>query len=289
MAVTFVEVYDAAIAAGLTPAAAQVTAAQAMLETGWGKSVKGNNIFGVKAGSSWTGELSAVPPAVIAAPGRSRIYRYPRRRPNVNINVGAGTWGAATLDILNTPVGAPSGYRIIGDTTTPANVLFSKANGSFFNVGPWGSLYLSGIRMTLTAPNYSAFATVSGELIFDRCDFGPCTTNGWHVLMNVGGRVNFQTAITISGGALAHVLGPGSVQWAYGMTVTVTGTPAFGDALIQAEGAGIRQLAGIVWSGAATGKRYSAILNGVINTSGGGASFIPGSVAGTTATGGQYG
>jgi hypothetical protein len=41
-------------------------------------------------------------------------------------------------------------------------------------------------------------------------------------------------------------------------------------------------------SGGATGKRYVAELNGVINTFGGGANYFPGNVAGTTATGGQY-
>jgi len=35
-------------------------------------------------------------------------------------------------------------------------------------------------------------------------------------------------------------------------------------------------------------KRYTAEMNGVINSNGGGASFFPGDTAGTTATGGQY-
>ena len=34
---------------------ASIAIAQAALETGWGRSVKGNNFFGVKAGSSWNG------------------------------------------------------------------------------------------------------------------------------------------------------------------------------------------------------------------------------------------
>lgn len=38
----------------------------------------------------------------------------------------------------------------------------------------------------------------------------------------------------------------------------------------------------------ATGSRYLANVNGVINTGGGGASYFPGSTAGSTATGGQY-
>jgi hypothetical protein len=38
-----------------------------------------------------------------------------------------------------------------------------------------------------------------------------------------------------------------------------------------------------------TGSKYTANLNGVINTGTGNTSYLPGSTAGTTATGGQYG
>lgn len=41
-------------------------------------------------------------------------------------------------------------------------------------------------------------------------------------------------------------------------------------------------------SGSVTGRRYNCSINGVINASGRGATFIPGTAAGTTATGGQY-
>jgi hypothetical protein len=39
------------------------------------------------------------------------------------------------------------------------------------------------------------------------------------------------------------------------------------------------------YTGSATGIKYTALLNGVIHTNGG---TLPGSVAGSTATGGQY-
>ena len=42
------------------------------------------------------------------------------------------------------------------------------------------------------------------------------------------------------------------------------------------------------FSGSATGKRFEATVNGVIYSSGAGASYLPGNAAGTTATGGQY-
>jgi hypothetical protein len=42
-------------------------------------------------------------------------------------------------------------------------------------------------------------------------------------------------------------------------------------------------------AGTATGKRYVASFNGVIDTFGKGANHFPGDVAGTTDSGGQYG
>lgn len=49
------EAYSQARQAGLNDAQARLAASQAALETGYGRSVVGNNYFGVKAGSSWNG------------------------------------------------------------------------------------------------------------------------------------------------------------------------------------------------------------------------------------------
>ncbi|MCZ7480564.1 glucosaminidase domain-containing protein [Rhizobium rhizogenes] len=49
------EVFGYAKDAGLNDTQAHLAASQASLETGFGKSVAGNNYFGVKAGSSWNG------------------------------------------------------------------------------------------------------------------------------------------------------------------------------------------------------------------------------------------
>lgn len=49
------EVYGHAKSAGLNDTQAHLAASQASLETGFGRSVAGNNYFGIKAGSSWTG------------------------------------------------------------------------------------------------------------------------------------------------------------------------------------------------------------------------------------------
>ena len=42
---------------GISP---KMPLAQAAIETGWGRSVVGNNLFGIKAGSSWTGSRKSI-------------------------------------------------------------------------------------------------------------------------------------------------------------------------------------------------------------------------------------
>lgn len=49
-------VYNTAIELGANPVQAQLAASQASLETGYGKHVKGNNHFGIKAGSKYKGK-----------------------------------------------------------------------------------------------------------------------------------------------------------------------------------------------------------------------------------------
>ena len=70
-------------------------------------------------------------------------------------------------------------------------------------------------------------------------------------------------------------------------TITLAGTPAFSTCFALVQVCGVL-LANSTFSGSATGTRYTVTLNGVVQTFGGGASYFPGSAAGTTATGGQY-
>lgn len=65
-------------------------------------------------------------------------------------------------------------------------------------------------------------------------------------------------------------------------------TPVFAASFVEAVITAIVGAASVTYVGTATGKRYNAALNGVITTNNGGANFFPGSVAGTTATGGHY-
>ena len=95
----------------------------------------------------------------------------------------------------------------------------------------------------------------------------------------------------ISGGAGIHVFAsnPGAVViYTAGTTVTLTGTPVFSSEFALAQFFGFINIAGQTFSGSATGTRFSATVNGLINTNSAGLTYLPGSVAGSSATQGQY-
>jgi hypothetical protein len=123
------------------------------------------------------------------------------------------------------------------------------------------------------------------DLSFSSINFGACA--GDHAGCSYG-KLTITGNYTISGGAGRHLittLSSGVIEMA-GITVTVSGTPAFSVfAFVQA---GMISSFSCTFSGAATGTRYQATLNGVINTFGGGANVFPGNVAGSTGSGGQY-
>jgi hypothetical protein len=73
-------------------------------------------------------------------------------------------------------------------------------------------------------------------------------------------------------------------------SLVILGPVTFSQAFITASTLGVAQMAYASITGAAnvTGPRYLSALNGVVDSNGGGPNYFPGSVAGTTVTGGQY-
>ena len=122
------------------------------------------------------------------------------------------------------------------------------------------------------------------------------SANSCHAQAIGGGRINFGSGYQITGSATTHIGAylNGIVQPSIGLsassvTITLVGTPTFTQfALAESCGSIYLPTPAVSFSGSATGGRYQAILNGVINTNGGGANFFPGNTSGSTATGGQY-
>jgi molybdopterin-binding protein len=127
--------------------------------------------------------------------------------------------------------------------------------------------------------------TVGAGVNFGTCYAPHCGCNSGNIFLN--------NNYTISGSARSHYLiqiGSGTIitNIITPPTVTLVGTPNFVDAFATITSPGQITSQGVTWSGAATGKRYLAFQNGTITTNGGGASYFPGSIAGTTSNGGQY-
>ncbi|MER9533033.1 hypothetical protein NKI89_24950 [Mesorhizobium sp. M0309] len=197
---------------------------------------------------------------------------------SVTIQVGAGTYTAGVA-LAKPFVGGL--VTVLGDATTPANVIISTTSGSCFVLDGGGvRLSISGVKMQTTTSGQCLWASNKAQIYIDgKVDFGACA--GGHMLADSDGQIQVNISYNITGGAAKH-------WWseAYGLvvcvgkTITITGTPAFSTAFAYSIG-GYINVPVNTFSGAATGSRYSVSNTGVINTNGAGATYLPGNAAGT--------
>lgn len=196
------------------------------------------------------------------------------------IQVGAGTYTQALT--LKSLIG---GFCIIvGDETTPSNVLLNVSGSCFTGDGTVGVWHVRGVKLQATI--HAIGLTDGATVKFQNVDFGACT---FYHMLATGGRLIATGNYSITGAASRHVyLFAGASFQCQSRTVTLTGTPAFA-VFAQATTASTMTVNGNTYSGSATGQRYNAQMNAAIQSAGGGATYFPGDVAGATATGGQYG
>lgn len=172
------------------------------------------------------------------------------------------------------------------------NNAFTAQYGAAFTIQGTGTPVLLTTSGTGGGLGYGIAAVYGGSTITVGAgvNFGTCFAG--HVYAN-GGSVSLFNAYTISGSTPTHVSiagGGGYITTSQpgGQTVTLTGTPNFSTAFAYTAAPGNIALGNITFTGSATGVRYSANQGGTIQTGGGGVSYLPGSSAGTTSTGGQY-
>lgn len=206
---------------------------------------------------------------------------------NVTIQVGAGTYTAGAL-INGAWIGSGT-VTLTGDLTTPASCIVSTTSASCISVASGGRLSIGGFELRTTTSGNCLNAGTGGSLtVTGAMAFGACASN--HIAAaQYGSVVVSGVSYAISGNASRHFnSSPLGYINVFSTTITLTGTPAFASAFAFADRLGFVTNTGVTYLGAATGTRYTANSNAVINTNGGGANFFPGSVAGATATGGQY-
>jgi len=200
---------------------------------------------------------------------------------NATIDVENGTYTSGAT--CSYPFWGSGTVSIVGDTTTPTNVVFDGAA----TVSATNNCQIRVRGIQVSTSGNGIVATNGGRIFVDgNVDFD-AMSGQIHMLASSQGSILVTSSYTISGGADQHAatqLG-GYIQIA-GVTVTLSGTPAF--TIFAATRASGMSIHSVTFSGSATGQRYFVSLNGTINTFGAGATYLPGNAAGSGATGGNY-
>ncbi len=175
-----------------------------------------------------------------------------------------------------------------GNAMQPENVIVNASSTGCFRAASGATLIVKDMELRTTGAVHCLTAAVGGQIQFGNVRFGSC--GGVHIRAEIGGLIEALGNYAVVAGAASHFnTGLTGVIRIAGRTVTLVGTPAFGAAFAQAATGGQAVLVGNTFSGAATGKRFDVSLNSAINVGGAGVNYLPGDVAGVTATGGQYG
>lgn len=209
----------------------------------------------------------------------------------VVIQLGDGTYTGN--GVLNAPLvgGGPSGLTIRGNLGTPGNVIISTTSTDALVALNGARFKVEGVELRTTTGGNCLYAYNYGTIEFANIRFGTCANR--HIRADTGALVILTPTqpYSIVGAASDHILADHAEVVMSGSTVTITGTPAFSGSFIIFQAAGVVTLFSVTYSGAATGKRYTGLLNAVLNSFGAGTSttYFPGNVAGTTATGAQQG
>jgi hypothetical protein len=166
----------------------------------------------------------------------------------------------------------------------------SSTPGSVYSANSGAAFTISNHGLSSSAANSNCLAA-SGEsqIQFSGCNFGTCNAN--HISASYGSLIVGSGSYAISGGAIAHMFATGGASIiASGATITLAGASTFSLGFAAARQAGFISFVNTTFTGtgAASGARYDARTNGVVDTSGGGATYLPGNANGVTQTGGQY-
>jgi hypothetical protein len=224
-------------------------------------------------------------------------------------NIDPGGYGtviqlqvAATYEAFATDRNFGGPIFVQGDILNPRNYIIKNTNGSAVSAVGASTLIIRGLSVeaagTLVAYGTSGIGVVSqagGMILFENIAFGPCT--GQHVWTPNGGSFypymrlgpTQIPAYSIYGNSTWHLLSTtgGSITLV-NAAITLSAGLTFTTFAQSDVGGYIQAWGSTTFTGTATGQKYIASGTGVINNTSKGVNLFPGSVAGTTQTGGQY-
>lgn len=176
-----------------------------------------------------------------------------------------------------------------GNVVTPANTVIAGTNSALVASGNGTGFSVQYLKLSSSLGNCLEAGSNADIFVGPSVEFG-AAPNGSHMFCHECSSMRIGFNYKISGGAASHYqVIDATITGAAGLTMTVTGAPAFSFATASVINCGtIYFSSGVTFSGSATGVRYSVNANGVINIPGGSTTTLPGSSSGTTANGGQY-
>jgi hypothetical protein len=215
------------------------------------------------------------------------------------IHVADGTY-SSTLPV-DFPVPNGSGrVHMVGNASNPAAVsIINSGNGSAWRMFNGGNYFIDGFAFSSTAALAGSGDNGNGIWIqggtylnINAVSWG--SVPAVHFLCGPNASALVFGPITITGGAPTahqHAYANGTLYNNIPTTpnLTISSAVTIGTFCWATNGGQARPMYGtITGAGNVTGKKYDAIGNGVVDSNGRGVSYLPGTVAGTTSTGGQY-
>jgi hypothetical protein len=196
---------------------------------------------------------------------------------DVTIRVANGTYAGFSLIA---PFIGTGDVAIIGNTGSPSSVVINSSS----SIENGAVLFIEGVRFTTTS-GVAINVQANASLFLSTIQFGTVASFGAYV--SAGAKLVFYGNYAIVGNCSTHLAVAGGAVTYESITVTLTGTPSLGT-FIYCSRLGSVTIDQATMAGSATGSRYNIDTNSVIFTGGKGASFLPGSTAGSVSSGGQY-
>lgn len=214
---------------------------------------------------------------------------------SIDIHVAAGLYDEA----VNLPGYTGGTLSFVGDVGAPANVEIAPTVGepggaAVSCIEPSNDWHFSGFRFSSPSVAFSTVIRASkggGIRMVGASEIKSNVASAIGLSSSLGGRViwDYDAPMTVIGDAWNRIMmanDPGSFIDCEPITLTITGLCDIAEAFITAAFPG--SLIYFYYDtlvGAATGKRYDVDLLALINTFGGGASYVPGDVPGTADAG----
>ena len=202
-----------------------------------------------------------------------------------SVTISVDGTGASYAENLTIPV-MLGGKLLTLTTSTGANIAPASGSPITANI-PGVNVQVTGFTLTAASATHIG-ASNGARVAYSGITFTASAL--FHISSQSNALVINTGAYTIAGGAYAHHYANGGRIALAGITVTLTGTPAFAYAFAAAQVGASIEYASTVFSGSGTGARYNVTAGSVIMTFGAASTYLPGNSAGTanTAAGGFY-